>query len=248
MDSGEHAVQLAISAGQPIPVLTYLNEHEFAGQLIVEVSPEIWFVDDPGPTQISQSYLQALYDQDHALFGGLERRATRQLQSSLRILHTEMDMFDLLKGAIRGSVPVVANELRADRQRLCFPSRQGAAPDVGPPDMSQLVQGRPARDDERLDAVVDAIDGITARGGTVLLFAAPEAGPKRNMHLVTYPDTLYTDVLVERTGVPFVDVMADPVMSELAVPDYSHIDATDAPRFTEWLVQSFQEQGHMPRR
>jgi hypothetical protein len=246
-ETGQRAVQLAISAGQPVPVLTYLNDHGFAGRLIVELTPQIWFVDDPGPTQISQSYLQALYDQERALFGGLERRATRSLQSSLRILHTEMDMFDLVKAAVRGEPPAVANELRPNRQRYCFPSRQGAAPEVGPPDLSDVIQARPAQHDERLDAAVLAIDGITARGGSVLLFAAPESGTKRNTHLLTYPDALYAGVLVQRTGMPFVDAMTDPVLSQLAVPDYSHIDTPDAPVFTARLVERFQEDGDLPR-
>ena len=89
--TGEPVVQLGISSGQPIAILTYLNEQGFDGKLIVEVSPYVWFTDNPLIAQQAVLTLQTLHDQERALLGGLERRATRVLQSQLRILHSETD-------------------------------------------------------------------------------------------------------------------------------------------------------------
>lgn len=242
--TGEDVVQLAISAGHPIPVLTFLDEQGFDGKLIVELSPFVWFTDNPLITQQAELFVQTVDDQERALFGGLERRTTREFQAELRILHSETDLFDLVKAALKRSPPVIRQTVRRDRQRYCWPSRHGAAPAVDEPDLSQAVTFRAERHEERFEAAIAAIQGIVGRGGTVLMFAPPESGAMRNGHLLDYPEDVYAEVLVERAGVPYVNTTVDSVVMDIPVPDYSHIDASDAPRFTDRLVALFRQQGY----
>lgn len=87
------------------------------------------------------------------------------------------------------------------------------------------------------------IHAIQARGGRVALVRFPTSGVHWKVDEEHYPRALYWDRFAARTQAVAIHFLDDPVLSALELPDSTHIDRADAPRFTKRLVELLEERG-----
>jgi len=83
-----------------------------------------------------------------------------------------------------------------------------------------------------LDAVSAWVEKIQRRGGRVVFFREPAADESLALDEANFPRDRYWDAYARRSPATMIDFRDVPEMTAFVLPDTSHIDATDVPRFT----------------
>lgn len=96
------------------------------------------------------------------------------------------------------------------------------------------------RDLEQVSAWVRAIQ---ARGGQVVLFREPSAGEHLALDETNYPRDAYWDAYARVSPAVMIDFRDEPSLAAIPLPDTSHIDATEIPRFTAALLAVLARRG-----
>ena len=97
-----------------------------------------------------------------------------------------------------------------------------------------------------LDEVSGWIRAIQARGGQVVLFREPSGGEHLALDESNFPRADYWDAYARISPAVMIDFRDEPGFAAIPLPDTSHIDGPDVPRFTELLVAILVRRGILP--
>lgn len=264
--TGERPIQLAIEGTSPVPVLEDLaKDRAFTGRLLVGVAPELFFSGFayrgdviPGyhrqtPSQRSGHWLSshllepflAFYDPDFALDTVIRRQAW-PLRPGMA-LHRPVRKLMTMQDADRNSH--MWRKVETDPQyralaRGIWEERLNGPP---PPGMDT-----PARLQKTIDAQIDravaAVATLRARGVQVLFVRPPSIGPYYAFEQKVFPRARTWDVLLRRTGAPGIHFEDYPQLQGYDQPEWSHLSASEATRFTQALMPIVQRQPWKKRR
>ena len=255
--SGERPIQLALEGTSPVPVLEDLAaDRNFTGRLLVGVAPDIFFTGfayrgdvvpyyhQQGPSKRSGHWLSkhllepvfAFYDPDFAL-GTVVRR---QAWPSRPGLHDHIDVRKLMvQDADRNShmwSKVETDPAYNALARSIWAQRLYGAPPHGLDTPQKLQQAI----DTQVGKAAAAIATLRARGVQVLFLRAPSTGPYYAFEQRVLPRARTWDVLLQRTGAPGIHFEDYPQLQGYNQPEWSHLSASEATRFTAALVPIIQ--------
>jgi hypothetical protein len=252
--TGERPIQLALEGTSPLPVLEDLAaDQDFTGRLVVDTTPTSLFLGQSGkrasvvpyyheqsPSQrsghwLSQRFLEpwfAFYDPDFALPVVVRRQAwpdrpglpRRILVRKLSV--QEIDRNTYLWHKVEGDPNYQALTRRIWQVQLGLP----------PPPMVDTEAKRRKLRDEVTGRITAAVAKLRARGVRVVFVRPPSSGPwhAQEQRLTPRKDTW--DALLQRTGVNGVHFEDYPQLQGYALPEWSHLGAADAKRFTTALA------------
>ena len=251
--AGERPIQLAMEGTTPLPVLEDLAaDANFTGRLLVGVAPDVFFsgfayrggvVDyarKQGPSQRSGTWLSmhvlepyfAFYDPDFALAIVLRRQewwpARPGMPPNIRV--RKLAEHDADRNTHMWAKVENDPEYRALTRRIWASDFGGPLPGMETPDGARKAI------DEQIDRAAKAITTLRARGVRVLFVRPPSDGEYYAWEQKYLPRADTWDRLLERTGAPGIHFEDYAQLQGYELPEWSHLAAADANRFTEQLV------------
>ena len=256
--AGERPIQLAMEGTSPVPMMEDLaRDPNFTGRLLVGVAPDVFFsgfsyrgevvpyFHKQGPSQRSGHWLSkhlvepwaAFYDPDFAM-----APVVRRLDWPLR------------PGMQAGTRVRKLAESDYDRNTHMWPkvwedpayqalARRIWAEDFGkPPPGMDTPAAFNAKVDEQIAKAKAAVDALRARGVAVVFVRMPSDGEYYAYEERYLPRQQTWDRLLARTGAPGIHFMDHPQLQGFVLPEWSHLSAPEASRFTEQLVPLVEAQ------
>ncbi|HWM68520.1 MAG TPA: hypothetical protein VNO35_18145 [Steroidobacteraceae bacterium] len=258
--AGARPIQLAMAGRNPQPVLDELAaDSSFRGVVVCEVTPYLFYVEPEAYTTdfIHRGHTQTLSQRAANRLGML-------LESRLAFIDNETRLSTLwkrLEWPLRaGNFPVrdvpKGHEMRADRDTRMW-TRVEADPGYqalfrrlwlfyagGPQPSLEEKPASAATAYPGIDAIVahasvrvaTDIAKLRSRGGDVVFVRFPAAGPAYWSEARSFPRSLTWEPLLRKTcaaGVHFADFEQ---LQGFNLPEWSHMSAADAPRFTRALA------------
>jgi len=246
---GERPIQLAIEGTSPLPVMEQLaDDADFTGRLVVGVAPDIFFT---GFTYLSDKYelypketpservaqwlsmtllepWLAYYDEDFALTKVLKRQpwpARKGVPDFLDVRKLSVSDAD------RNTYMWSKVENDAEYAALC---QRIWAQDFGevPFGSNEVLQKKISGE---IDRAVKVVERLRARGVSLVFVRAPSDSDYLAFENRWFPRATTWDVLLEKTGVPGIHFGDYPEMQGLRLPEWSHLAAADASRYTAAL-------------
>ncbi len=98
-----------------------------------------------------------------------------------------------------------------------------------------------------LEEVSQWVRVIQARGGRVVLFREPSAGEHLALDEKNYPRAVYWDAYARVSPAAMIEFRDEPAFASMVLPDDSHIDGHDIPRFTKALLDVLARRGLLAR-
>jgi len=256
--SGERPIQLAMEGTSPLPVLEDLAaDPEFTGRVLVGVAPDIFFTGfsyrgnvvpyfhKQSPAQRGGNWLSkraiepwvAFDDPDFALATVLRRQAWPARPG----MHPNTAVRKLtMQEADRNTH--MWTKLETDPQYRALAQRIWAEDfDRAPPGMDTPAGQRKVIEAQIARAVA-AVEKLRARGVQVLFLRPQSIGPYYAYEQKYFPRAKTWDVLLARTGAPGVHFEDYPQLQGYRSPEWSHMAASEATRFTSALVPILQRQ------
>ena len=250
--AGERPIQLALEGTSPLPFLEDLaDDPAFTGRLLVGVTPGTFFgaagrrsdlvayYHAQGPSQRSGHWLSsrllepvfAFLDPDFALATVVRRqdwpaRAGLSSRRDVRKLMTS--------GPDRNTTlwrKVEVDPAYRDLARGIW--AQGF--DRPPPPIA-TPEKRQRMIDEQIERAVAAVARLRARGVPVVFVRPPSSGPYFASEQQLWPRPVTWDRLLQRTGAPGIHFEDHPELQGLEPPEWSHLSAADAERYTAALL------------
>lgn len=238
---GHRVVQLAVEQTSPVATLRDLAADERFDGVVVCAFDARLLCEDLWDTQ--QPYVD-YYHTKYTLNEKLNRRLSAAFQQRLTILHPELRLDDIIVHlATTGHLPSPYYiETHADRSRLADYSGVDIAAHrqftIGRDHW--LCAGRALpnsvkwlEDAMRLEPWVRAIQ---ARGGDVIFMQFPTTGEHLRYDQYMFPKAEYWDAFAARIPASCIHFLDVPELADFTCPDLSHLDRTDAPRFTRELA------------
>ncbi|MDB6163588.1 MAG: hypothetical protein JWL98_1020 [Xanthomonadaceae bacterium] len=261
--AGERPIQLAIEGTSSVPVLEDLAaDPNFTGHLLVGVAPELFFsgfayrgdvvpyYHQQGPSKRTGHWLSkhliepafAFYDPDFAL-GTLVRRQPWPTRPGV---DERMPVRKLLvQDADRNSH--MWRKVETDPAYNALARRIWLQHFTGPPPPGmETPEKLRATIAAQIDRAVVAVAKLRARGVQVLFLRAPSIGPYYAFEQKVFPRAQTWDVLLQRTGAPGIHFEDYPQLQGYTQPEWSHLSAAEASRFTAALVPIIQRE-YWPR-
>jgi len=250
--TGERPIQLAMEGTSPVPMLEDLAaDPEFTGRLLVGVAPDVFFsgfayrgevvpyFHKQGPSQRSGNWLSmhllepyfAFYDHDFALDVVGQRQDWPQRPgrpTSMRVRKLSMSEAD------RNTHMWSKVENDPEYRDLC---RAIWAQDFGgplpgmekPADKRRLIDGEIAK-------AAAAIRTLRARGVLIVFVRPPSSGEYYAYEQKYLPRAETWDLLLQRTGAPGIHFEDYPQLQGYELPEWSHMSASEARRYTAALA------------
>ena len=248
---GRPIAMLAVNGRYPLAALHALAEDEhFAGLVIVGI--------DARGMQRKHWNMQQEYFDHYRRRWTLARRIHRSLltfvQERLVLARSSFSLVNVVERWISG-VGMPLNEhvvVHADRVGLI---------DYRHPDLAWTRAKRVAdleayyRDNPPVPAdawlsdlatVSGWIQRIDKRGGRVVFFREPASGESLLLDEANFPRSLYWDAYARISPAVLIDFRDVPELTTFALPDTSHIDGTDVPRFTIAFANLLKRRGLVP--
>lgn len=250
---GERPIQLALEGTSPLPVLEDLAaDPDFSGRLLVGIAPDVFFtgfryrgkvVDytkKQGPSQrsgtwISQTLLEpnfAFYESDFALGTVLERQAWPLRPGMTRDLHVRRLSVSALDRNTRMWSKLVDDPAYAKLAQDTWAERFNGPPPPfidTPEKLSKVIN-------EQIEKTAVAVAALNARGVEVVFLRAPSNGGYYAFEQKVFPRETTWDALLRRTGAPGIHFEDYPELQGYALPEWSHLSAAEADRFTAALA------------
>jgi hypothetical protein len=251
--TGIHPVQLAIDGDSGIEVLQDLaNDPRFHGTVICEFMEKylVTLGADPTGTQ-ADDWLREYHAAN--LFGRFEWRARGATQTAFAFR-----LPDLSAQSIAGSLRF--KRLPRTPYLRMYPDRFKPA-DYASSDLEMLRTRHqnlvryefahmpplsPAEFVERGRRVADWAAQIEARGGRVIFVRFPTSGEIRKLEDGRFPKAEFWDRLVAEDHLTAVHFADYPALSGFSGADGTHLDRSDATRFTTALAGVLREQNLIP--
>jgi hypothetical protein len=258
--TGERPIQLAIEGTSPLPVLEDLAaDRNFTGRLLVGVAPDVFFsgfayrggvvpyYHRQTPSQrsghwLSQHLLEpllAFYDPDFALDTVVQRQAwpRRPGLPAHRPVRKLMVVQDTDRNSHMWRKVETDPAYRA-LMRSIWDERHSGPPPPGMATPAQLQQTI----DAQIDRTAKAVATLRARGVRVLFVRPPSNGHYYAFEQKVFPRQRTWDVLLQRTGAPGIHFEDYPQLQGYEQPEWSHLSASEATRFTAALIPIVQRQ------
>ena len=254
--AGERPIQLAMEGTSPLPVLEDLAaDPAFTGRVLVGVAPDIFFsgftyrgdvvpyFHKQGPSQRSGNWLSkhllepyfSFYDPDFAL----ATVVMRQAWPSRPGVHAHVSVRKLmLQDADRNSH--MWSRLETDPAYRALARSIWAQDFGGPLPGMETPEKKRAVIDAQIARAVDAVARLRARGVEVLFLRPPTVGEFHAYEEKELPRAISWDVLLRRTGAAGIHFEDYPELQGYAQPEWSHLSAPEAARFTAALVPIIQ--------
>jgi hypothetical protein len=257
--SGERPIQLALEGTSPLGVLESLAEDpHFTGQALVGVAPGLFYSGfeyrKKALTQFDkESWSQwlgqqismriepffAFYEPDFALFTVLERQPLPDREG----VQNELDVRKL------------SNTISVDRNTQMW-SRVETDPayaDIAQRTWADGFKPIEERDAEwieksletrktQIDRAVAAVETLRARGVEVIFVQHPVEGHYAVAEPMYHPRDKTWDVLIERSGAIGLHWQDHPEMQGYRLPEWSHMSASEAQRYTETLLRLIEQE------
>jgi hypothetical protein len=246
--TGERPIQLALEGTSPVPMLEDLaDDPDFTGRLLIGVAPDIFFSGfsyrgaalpyyrKQGPSQRSGTWLSmhllepylGFYDPDFALTTVVKRQpwpARDGVQTGLQVRKltlTEVDRNTTLWNKI-----VTDAEYRELCRRVWAQDFDKPLPGMDTPEKAAKII------DAEIAKAEAAIKRLRARGVPVVFARLPSAGEYYAFEQKFLPRAQTWDLLLKRTGAPGIHFEDHPQMQGYYLPEWSHMSAPEAARFT----------------
>ena len=256
--AGERPIQLAMEGTSPLPVLEDLaDDPNFTGRVLVGVAPDIFFTGfayrgnvvpyfhKQSPAQRSGNWLSkraiepwlAFDDPDFALATVLRRQpwpARPGMHAGTAVRKLTMQEAD------RNTH--MWTKLETDPQYRALAQRIWAEDFDRPPPGMDTPAGQRKVIDAQIARAVAAVAKLRARGVQVLFLRPQSVGPYYAYEQKYFPRAMTWDVLLARTGAPGVHFEDYPQLQGYRSPEWSHMAASEATRFTAALVPVLQHQ------
>ncbi|MES2150845.1 MAG: hypothetical protein V4508_13770 [Pseudomonadota bacterium] len=250
--TGERPIQLALEGTSPLPVLEDLaRDPDFKGQLLIGVAPDVFFSGfayrgsaiayfrHEGPGQrvghwLSQRLIEpwlAFYDSDFALATVVARQpwpARTGLRAGTevrKLLEQEAD-----RNSHMWSKLETDPAYRALARSIWHEDFGGPLPGMETPAAMQKAV------DVQIARAVAALATLRARGVRALFVRPPSDGEYYEFERKYLPRAQTWDLLLARTGVPGIHFEDHPELQHYDLPEWSHMSAPEARRFTAALV------------
>lgn len=114
------------------------------------------------------------------------------------------------------------------------------------PKIARFPAPSPQRFLADLAPVEDWVARIRARGGEVIFVTMPVQGRLPEMETRYMPRAQYWDAFARRPGIRALHYADVPALRSLALPDHSHVRATDRRTLTLALIDALQARGWLP--
>ena len=261
--TGERPIQLAIEGTSPLPVMEDLAaDPNFTGRLLIGVAPDIFFsgftyrgdvlpyFHKQSPSQRSGNWLSkrllepflAFYDPDFALATVVKRQAwplrpgLRKSTDVRKLLVQDTDRNSYMWSKVEADP-----DYRALARSIWAQDFDGPLPGMDTPEKKQEAI------DKQIQRAVDALTKLRARGVEALFLRAPSGGEYYAFEQRELPRAISWDLLLQRTGAPGIHFEDHPELQGLETPEWSHLSASDARKFTSALVAIIQHDFWKPQ-
>jgi hypothetical protein len=256
--TGERPIQLAIEGTSPLPMLEDLaKDANFTGHLLVGVAPQQFFgafgsradvvpyYHKQGPSQRSGNWLSmhllepyfAFYDPDFALATLVKRQpwplrpGVDQRADVRKLAVQEGDRNSHMWSKVESDAEYRA--LVRGRWASMFGE---PLPKMETPEKAKRVI------DEQIKRAADAVATLRQRGVQVLFLRPPSVGPFYAFEQRVLPRASTWDALLQQTGAPGIHFEDYPELQGYESPEWSHLSASEANRFTAVLVPIIQRE------
>jgi hypothetical protein len=256
--AGERPIQLAMEGTSSVPMLEDLAaDPNFTGHLLVGVAPDLFFggfafrgnvvpyYHKQSPSQRIGNWLSMHLLEPHFAFDGgdfaLATVVRRQAWPPRPGLHQNTSVRELrVSEADRNTH--MWSKLETDPAyralaRSIWKQRLDGPP---PPNMDTPAKLQKVIDAQIQRAVV-AVATLRARGVQVLFVRPPSTGPYLAFEDKVFPRATTWDVLLKRTGAPGIHFQDYSELQGYNQPEWSHLSASEASRFTAALVRIVEQ-------
>ena len=250
---GEKPIQLALEGTSPLPVLEDLAaDPDFTGRVLVGVAPDLFFTGfkyrgktieyakKQGPSQRSGTWISQIllepyfgfYDADFALGTVLERQDWPLRPGMKRDLHVRKLSVSALDRNTHMWSKLVDDPAYAKLAQDTWAERFNGPPPpfINTPEKLQKVI------DNQIDKTAKAVASLRARGVAVVFVRPPSTGEYYAFEQKVFPRASTWDVLLQRTGAPGIHFEDYPELQGYVLPEWSHLSASEANRFTAALA------------
>ena len=239
---GERPLHLSLVGTSPLPILAHLaDDTDFRGLAVIGVTEMFMF--DAESTNDRAARSLADY---RNLTTSPSRRSEVVLSgfvpNKVLVRHRRLNSLHVLEALWDRTAPRnPPNNMQTDRW-IAF-----AADRVYPHDLEYETfekAGRPATVAERdsiIAGVERCVETIQSRGGTVVLVAMPACATRRQIENRRYPRAMFWDALAAGTPAVAINAYDFPRLLEFRCSDGSHLDASDARRFTRDLARLIKD-------
>ena len=262
--SGERPIQLAMEGTSPLPVMEDLAaDPDFTGRLLVGVAPDIFFsgftyrgdvlpyFHKQSPSQRTGNWLSKrlvepyfAFDAPDFALAALVVRQPWPERPGLRTHHDvrKLAMQEADRNSYMWSKLETDPDYRALARRIWLEHLGGPPPPEAdtPEKMRKLI-------DTQIQRAVDALAKLRARGVDVLFVRPPSTGEYYAFEQKNMPRALTWDVLLQRTGAPGIHFEDYAELQGYDSPEWSHLSASEATRFTAALVSIIQRDFWKPQ-
>ena len=249
--TGERPIQLALEGTSAMPVVENLaDDEDFTGKLLVGVAPGLFFTGfayrqtvidhyrDQTPSQwlghrISKLFEPwlAFYTPDYALPTILKRQdwpvrpGTRPTLEVRKLANSGPDRNTRLWSRVENDPEYqeLAKQIWAQR---------GYIDEAPPPVRENIFKNRP----EQIERAVAAFEKLRERGVEVVFVTLPYEGFYARNEEAIAPRAEFWEEELERTGAPGLHFQDHPEMQGYELPEWSHMSASEADRFTRAFV------------
>ena len=255
--TGRRPIQLALPGTNPRPLLADIAEHsDFSGLVVVGFTPDLYFLERFSYLPQFEHVIRNWRDESPSSRVG--HRLGLALSGQLAFLDEAYRLAPLIeridipdrKGVRRPYLEVwKLAEHSAHRNTHMWPRLET---DARLRDHARLVWGpfdgsgpKPEEIDRGIAETKKSVDAIRARGGEVVFVRAPSAGLYYESEQVGIPRAKTWDRLLRETGSFGIHFEDYPDMRGLEVPEWSHLSAESATRFTRAYVSALQQRHPM---
>lgn len=252
--AGRRPIQLALEGTSPLPVLEDLaDDPDFTGTLLVDATPGLFFSGYAMREKVVQHY------RSETLSQRMGERLAMGLEPHLGFLDPDFALFRVIERQAwprREGVPRYTDVRKlsvheADRNTRMWarvetdPAYREQAKaiwaqffDAPPPPPMATPEKAAAVIEQQISRAARAVAKLRARGVRVVFVRPPSDGRFLEFENRTMPRARTWDVLLARTGAPGVHFEDHRDMQGLDLPEWSHLSAAHAVRYTESLYRA----------
>lgn len=261
--TGMRAIQLAHVGSNPLPMLDDLaNDAAFKGNLVIDVTEPLFFSNLPFMFEKPTSGIKYFHERTLAQQASFE--INRVVESQLVFL--DKDNFSLNARIDRLFIPnrpgVFGGPIFPEEFAMTKFDRQTSMTNRFAHDTNQVNVVRniwagmlkakmgPPLTDAQIDGILQnvkkSVDKIKARGGNVVFVRTPSSGPFLQGETMGFPRARYWDKLLEATQCQGVHFQDHASLSNFVCPEFSHLDQSDARKYTIGLASILQQMQWIP--
>jgi hypothetical protein len=257
----ERPIQLALEGTSPVPLMEELAaDSDFTGRLLVGVAPDLFFsgfsyrgsafklyrtetLSQRAGQWLSMTFLEpwlAFYDEDFALPKLLKRQpwppreGVPAFEDVRKLSLSDRDRSSRMWHKVESDSAYVAIARRVWAQEFDMP------PPGGPEAASKVRR-------EQIARAAAATRALQARGVEVIFVRPPSAERYLEFENRVFPRAETWDVLLAESGAPGIHFEDHPELQGYRLPEWSHMSAAEAKRFTAAL-QPIVERASAERR